>query len=94
MLQIDPPARDPDVIATALREGRLLVTYDRRLSALVFVEGLRHGGILLFRDLDLTPDERAQLTARVIRDRYEELLGHFSTVSGGRLRIHQEGASQ
>ncbi|MFO8079867.1 MAG: DUF5615 family PIN-like protein [Armatimonadota bacterium] len=91
MLEIKANAPDPDVIAIALDQGRLLVTYDRRLSALIFVEGLEHPGILLVRDLDLTPEEQSEITARVICDRYHELLGNFSTISDGRLRINRGG---
>jgi predicted nuclease of predicted toxin-antitoxin system len=47
MLDIKPSAKDPEVISTALRDERLLVTYDRRLSALIFVERLQHAGVLL-----------------------------------------------
>jgi predicted nuclease of predicted toxin-antitoxin system len=93
MLQIEPSANDADVIAGLLRQERLLITYDRRLPTLIFFHGLTDPGILLVRDLDLTPDERAEVTARVVRERYDELLGHLATISRGCLRIHRGGAS-
>jgi predicted nuclease of predicted toxin-antitoxin system len=91
MLEIEASAPDRDVIPIALHQDRLLVTYDRRLSALIFVEGLQHPGILLVRDLDLTPEEQAAVTARVVCARYNELRGNFSTISNGRLRINRGG---
>jgi len=70
------------------------VTFDRRLSAFIFVDGLPHGGILVVRHPDLTVHERAALIARVVHDRYSELVGNFSTLQNSRLRIHRRDEPQ
>lgn len=93
VLDVDPRMDDRDVISLANSEDRLLITLDRRLSALVFVEGLQHAGVLLIREPTLSAGERAELTAAVLRDRNDELMGNFSALANGRLRIHKRGKS-
>lgn len=89
MLEIDATMEDPDVIALARRDDRLLVTSDRKLSSFVFVDGIPHGGILIVREPRLTLSECGALIVEVMLDRYGELVSNFSTLQNGRLRIHR-----
>ncbi len=89
MLRIRPSMPDREVLALASAEDRLLITLDRKISDLVFVHALPHAGVLLVREPDLVPAERARLIANVVRSSYADMVGRFSTLSGGRLRMHK-----
>jgi len=94
MLTIQPEMPDAQVLSLANRENRLLITLDRKISDLVFVHGLPHAGILLVREPHLPGSERAGLTPDVVKRRYTEMLGRFSSLCGGRLRIHRGRARE
>ena len=47
----DLKASDVQVLATALEEGRVLITEDKDFGELVFVRGLPHSGIIRFVDM-------------------------------------------
>ncbi len=77
---------DPDVLAIAHREGRILITNDRDFGELV-VRGRRpHAGVILFRltAIDL-PSKIERLTE--VLDRHAEQLDQFLVVSDERIRV-------
>ncbi len=92
MLRISPSMPDRQVLALATSMERLLITLDVRFSDLVFVHGMPHAGVLLVREPDLVPARRALLVRDIIQTHYPTMVGHFSTLSRGRLRIHRKTA--
>jgi predicted nuclease of predicted toxin-antitoxin system len=81
-----PSLRDPDVLALAVRERRILVTNDSDFGELVFRHGLQHTGVLFLR-LDVLSFDR--LAARFIEviDSHRDLLVEFLVVTPGDLRV-------
>ena len=63
MNEDDRRMADPNILARAVREDRLLVTYDTDFGELAFLERLpSHCGVVLFRIAQsVTEAERAQL---------------------------------
>lgn len=62
---------DPDILAIAYSQGRVLVTIDRGFGALAVLEHRPHAGIIVIRK---TPaEEHAAVCLRAIRDRAEDL---------------------
>jgi len=87
--ELSPSAVDEDVLVEATERGALLITVDKDFGELVFRQGLVHSGVLLLRLEGLTNPTKAQLVGEVFRDRGQELLGGFSVLSPGRLRIRR-----
>ena len=78
--------RDPDVLARAMADRRVLLTSDKDFGELVFRAGLpAESGVVLFRLYGLPVAERAQLVVDVLRQRIE-WAGHFTVVRRDRLR--------
>ena len=94
MLRISPSMPDRQVLALATDTNRLLITLDVRFSDLVFVLGLPHAGVLLVREPGLVPARRAILVCDILQAHYPSMVGRFSTLSRGRLRIHQRALSR
>ena len=69
--------------------GALLVTADKDFGELVFRQRLVHTGVLLLRLEGLTNPTKAELVAAAFRDRGHELLGAFSVLSPGQIRIRR-----
>jgi len=87
--ELSPSAVDEDVLGQATERGALLITVDKDFGDLVFRQRLVHSGVLLLRLEGLTNPTKAQLVGEVFRDRGQELLGGFSVLSLGRLRIRR-----
>lgn len=78
--------RDPDVLARAIGDRRVLLTFDKDFGELVFRAGLpADSGVVLFRVHGLSVAERAQLVVNVLKQRIE-WAGHFTVVRRDRLR--------
>jgi predicted nuclease of predicted toxin-antitoxin system len=77
---------DPDVIALALREKRLLLTEDKDFGDLVFRRGREVPGVVLMRiDSDNSVLKAERLTAVI--ERYGEgLFGRYMVIEEGRFR--------
>ena len=82
-----PGSTDPQVLARAVAEARILLTFDKDFGDLAFLAGLPTGcGIVLFR---LPAGSSAQLAAHVcaaIASR-TDWAGHFSVVEPTRIRM-------
>jgi predicted nuclease of predicted toxin-antitoxin system len=87
--ELSPRAVDDAVLGQANARGSLLVTADKDFGELVFRQRLVHSGVLLLRLEGLTNPTKAELVGQVFRDRGQELLGAFSVLSPGQLRIRR-----
>ncbi len=79
---------DPEVLALAEREQRILITFDRDFGELVFSKGQGHAGVLYFR---LGPIDLVVETARLdhVLTHYADRLDHFITITRGTVRIRR-----
>jgi predicted nuclease of predicted toxin-antitoxin system len=82
-----PGISDEEVLARALADDRVLLTFDRDFGELVFISGAEAGrGIVLFRITLPSPDEVARLIVLSLRTR-TDWEDHFSVVEPGRIRM-------
>ena len=83
-----PGSTDNDVVALAIREGRLLVTGDKDFGEMVFRSGARiSAGVVLTR-VHGTPDERTFVLLAALASRpADEWAGHFAVIEDGRIRL-------
>ena len=79
-----PSSADPNVLARALREDRVLVTLDTGdFGKLVFAEGAdARCGVVLFRFRGTSPPEEADFIAGVL-DTNAPWVGRFSVIRTG-----------
>jgi len=88
---VAPGSRDEDVLAWAVREDRVLLTFDRDFGELAWRMGLTAtSGIVLFR-LPMPPavDAGSKLAARI--NERSDWAGHFSVVEPARTRMRPLG---
>lgn len=82
-----PGSSDPQVLARAQRENRILLTFDKDFGELAFRSRLPGGsGILLFRISAPSSAHVARVVAVVIASR-SDWMGHFSVVDDRRIRM-------
>jgi predicted nuclease of predicted toxin-antitoxin system len=94
---IAPGISDPDVLAWAVREQRILLTFDKDFGELAGRSPLPHGcGVVLLRIPMPTPANVGLRLADLITSR-DDWAGHFSVITPGRVRmraLQQEGAAK
>lgn len=84
---VAPAASDPDVLALAMAEDRILLTFDKDFGELAWRSGLpARCGVVLFR-LPMPPPSLVgvRLAAR-IAERFD-WAGHFSVIEASRIRM-------
>jgi len=82
-----PGSKDQDILTWAVREQRILLTFDQDFGELAWREGLPAScGIVLFR-LSLRGPEKigTEIAARIAARK--DWAGHFSVVEAGRVRM-------
>jgi predicted nuclease of predicted toxin-antitoxin system len=82
-----PQADDPDILAQAVSEGRILVTNDKDFGELVFRGGQAHHGVLLLRLHDESPINRVSVVEAVLEQYADRLAGCFTVATEGSVRI-------
>jgi len=82
-----PGTTDPDVLAWAVREERVLLTFDKDFGELARASTLPATcGVVLFRMPMPKPGDVGQRLADLITAR-DDWAGHFSVVEPGRVRM-------
>jgi predicted nuclease of predicted toxin-antitoxin system len=81
-------AVDSEVIALALREGRVLLTEDKDFGQLVHASGKPSAGVLLLRYPFAAREAVVQSVLELVRTREAELTTHFVVVQPGRVRFN------
>ncbi|MBK8652420.1 MAG: DUF5615 family PIN-like protein [Haliscomenobacter sp.] len=80
-------ADDDTVLKMASMENRILITRDKDFGELAFRSRRAHTGIILNRLHELPSDTKADLVAQVINNFKEQLIGAFTVIQPGRVRI-------
>jgi predicted nuclease of predicted toxin-antitoxin system len=86
-----PGAKDEDVLAWAVRDDRVLLTFDKDFGELAWRSGLSpHCGIVLFRlPMPSSTAVGAALAARICER--TDWPGHFSVIEPSRVRMRALG---
>jgi predicted nuclease of predicted toxin-antitoxin system len=79
---------DPEIMALAKREQRILITFDRDFGELVFSKRQEHAGVLYFR---LGPIDLATEIDRLdhVLAHYADRLDHFLTITRKTVRARR-----
>ena len=85
--ELDPGTGDEEVLAQASAAGSVLVTADKDFGELVYRMRRASHGVLLVRLAGLTPATKARLVTAALGEYGEKLVGAFSVLSAGSLRI-------
>lgn len=89
MAELSPSVRDEEVLREANGRRALLVTADKDFGELVFRQGLVHPGVVLLRLAGLANATKAEIVSEVCRERADDLVGAFSVVLPGHVRIRR-----
>ena len=79
---------DPDVLALARRDARILITNDSDFGDLVFRQGRPHAGVIYFRMPVATAELKLARLALLFRD-YRDQLDQFIVVGERRIRVRR-----
>jgi predicted nuclease of predicted toxin-antitoxin system len=80
-------ASDEKVIATAVREGAVLLTEDKDFGQLVFAERRATGGVIFIRFPAAFRAGLPRVVCRLVEQRAEKLVGSFTVIQPGRIRV-------
>lgn len=84
-----PGMRDPDILSWAMRETRVLLTFDKEFGELAWRAGLPATcGLVLFRLQMPRPDSAGTPLAQRIAER-SDWEGHFSVIEPGQTRVRK-----
>ena len=87
MREVGPSSPDEVVLALALAEGRLLLTFDKDFGELAFRRGLTAThGVILLRPRLRSPGHLVRFTRAVLAQGHT-WEGHFAVAEEGRVRI-------
>jgi predicted nuclease of predicted toxin-antitoxin system len=91
-IRVDAPgSSDPEVLARAAREGRILLTFDKDFGALAKASPLPAAcGVILLRIPMPRPDGVGQQLTSLIMAR-DDWAGRFSVIEPGRVRMRLLG---
>jgi len=85
-----PGATDPDVLALAARENRILLTFDKDFGELAARSRLPAGcGVVLFRVRAPKSAAASRRLAARVAER-DDWAGHFSVIEPGRVRMRRQ----
>lgn len=87
-----PSSPDTAVLAISNRDDTLLLTCDKDFGELVFRQHLSAAGVVLIRLQTLSLDRQVNAVVSTIHHRGREMLGAFSVISPGILRIRTKPA--
>jgi len=82
-----PQANDPEILARAVSEGRILVTNDKDFGDLVFRSGQAHHGVVLLRLHDESAGNRVRVVKAVLEEHAHRLAGHFAVATEAGVRF-------
>jgi predicted nuclease of predicted toxin-antitoxin system len=87
--ELAPSITDDDVLCNANDRSAVLSTADKDFGELVFRQGAVHAGVVLLRLAGLANATKGEIVTEVCRLRAAELIGSFTVISPGQVRIRR-----
>jgi predicted nuclease of predicted toxin-antitoxin system len=87
--ELSPSITDDEVLREANARGAVLLTADKDFGELVFRQGAIHAGVILLRLAGLENVTKGEIVAEACRLRGPELMGSFTAISPGQVRIRR-----
>jgi predicted nuclease of predicted toxin-antitoxin system len=87
--ELAPSITDDEVLREANGRNAVLVTADKDFGELVFRQGAIHSGVVLLRLAGLANQTKGEIVAEVCRLRETDLIGSFTVISPGQVRIRR-----
>ena len=87
--ELAPSIPDDEVLREANTRSAVLVTADKDFGELVFRQGAIHPGVVLLRLAGLANTTKGEIVAEVFRLRSSQLVGSFTVISPGQVRIRR-----
>ena len=87
--ELAPSITDDEVLREANGRSAVLVTADKDFGELVFRQRVIHAGVVLLRLAGLANTTKGEIVAEVCRFRATELIGSFTVISPGQVRIRR-----
>lgn len=88
--ELSPSISDDEVLRQASEQSALLITGDKDFGELVYRLGRVHAGVVLLRLNGLSSDAKAKLVSETFQKRGHEMVGAFSVISAGMVRIRRK----
>jgi predicted nuclease of predicted toxin-antitoxin system len=88
--EFGPGTADDEVLRMASSAGAVLLTADKDFGELIFRQHRLSSGVVLMRLSGLATDRKAELVGEFFDDRGSELIGAFSVLAPGKLRIRSD----
>jgi predicted nuclease of predicted toxin-antitoxin system len=88
--EMQPGMADETVLHLANREPALLRTTDKDFGELVFRQRRLTTGVVLLGLAGLAADRKASLVARALAEHSRRLVGAFTVITPGRIRIRSQ----
>jgi predicted nuclease of predicted toxin-antitoxin system len=87
--EVTPGAEDSKVLQLALTESRILLTEDKDFGQLVYAHRQKTAGVIFLRYSAPARQEIAEEVVNLVKKRTGNLVGTFTVVQPGRIRIAQ-----
>lgn len=84
---INPKAKDIDILNLAVAENRMVITMDKDFGELVFNSGKSHAGVLLLRLENSNGEQKADIVEKILKEHGNKIENKFCVFIDGRLRI-------
>lgn len=85
-------AGDEVVLRDANKQDAILITCDKDFGRMVFSQGRATAGVILVRLEGLSHATKADLVARAIDEHGADLIGVFTVVTPGMVRVRRTGS--
>jgi len=87
--EMEPGISDDVVLTRANQAGAMLLTADKDFGELVFRQNRLSPGVILVRLAGLSPERKAEIVARAINMRHNELPQSFTVITANAVRIRR-----
>lgn len=87
--EMSPGVTDSEVLETAVREERILITGDKDFGDLVFRQRYANKGIILLRLEGLTPSQKDEIVSLALQRYESEFQNRFVVVTPTTVRIRR-----
>lgn len=86
---IDPKAKDSEILSLTVKDGRMVITMDKDFGELIYNSGKKHAGVLILRLEDANGEQKVEVVKKILHEYADKIENRFCVFQDGRLRIRK-----